>query len=40
MEQRRIACRDEFAERFDAFDSARTADALTALLASAHDGSS
>ena len=34
LEQRRLACRHEFAERFDAFDDAKTRDALNALLAS------
>jgi CHAD domain-containing protein len=34
LEQRRLACRHEFAERFAAFDDARTIDALDALLAS------
>lgn len=40
IEQRRIASRDEFAERFAAFDSSKTADALAALLASASDAAS
>ena len=40
MEQRRIASRDEFAERFAAFDSSKTADALAALLASVSDAAS
>lgn len=35
MEQRRITCRNEFAERFAAFDSSKTRDALDAVLASA-----
>ncbi len=35
MEQRRVACRNEFAERFAKFDSAKTDDALHVLLASA-----
>ena len=39
LEQRRVACRHEFAERFDAFDDAKTRDALDALLASADLGS-
>lgn len=34
MEQRRIGCRNEFAERFAVFDSAKTHDALHAVLAS------
>jgi CHAD domain-containing protein len=38
MEQRRIACRHEFAERFAAFDCTKTTDALAALLASTSDG--
>lgn len=38
MDQRRIASRNEFAERFAAFDSAKTDDALAVLLASTSDG--
>ena len=37
MEQRRLASRNEFAERFSAFDSAKTDDALNSLLASTSD---
>jgi hypothetical protein len=34
LEQRRLASRHEFAERFDRFDDPKTVDALAALLAS------
>jgi hypothetical protein len=34
LEQRRLACRHEFAERFAVFDAPKTVDALSALLAS------
>ena len=40
LEQRRIASRNEFAERFAAFDSSETVDALDELLASTSDGGS
>ena len=40
LERRRIACRKEFADRFAAFDSAETVDALDALLASTSNGGS